>query len=86
MNIRFSNKLKALRALHDMQQKDLCEASGINRNLIVAFERGNAIPGPEQLADLEQVFGIRFNEVTDQAFTTLAPTLAVPVIKNGSGG
>ena len=71
----FPIKLKALRTLNRLNQQELSAKTGIHKNLIIDYERGRAIPAPEQLQVLETVFGIEFNEATESAFATLAPEL-----------
>ena len=70
-----STKIKALRLLRGMHQKELVRLSGIHHSLIVDIERGRAIPAPEQLKKIETVLGITFNSATEAAFKTLAPEL-----------
>lgn len=71
----FPLKLRALRMLHRLNQQQLAAKTGIHRNLIVEYERGRAMPAPEQLKSLEAAFGIEFNADTESAFATLAPEL-----------
>lgn len=71
----FPLKLKTLRLLRDMHQAELCELTGISRNLIVDIERGRAIPAADQLTAIEEALGVKFDAETEAAFITLAPNL-----------
>lgn len=68
-------KLKALRTLRSMHQRELAQKTGIHNNLIVDYEKGRAIPSPEQLRLIEEALGIQFNAETESAFAVLAPDL-----------
>lgn len=67
----FDLKLKALRTLHNMYQTELCERTGINRQLLVDYEQGRSFPGPAHLAAIEEALGVKFDTKTDDAFNTL---------------
>lgn len=71
----FAAKLKALRALHNMHQSELCKRTGIHRSRMVDYEQGRSFPGAEELKAIEAALGVSFNDATDQAFATLAPEM-----------
>lgn len=82
----FPIKLKALRLMHGVHQRDLARRANIHVQLLVDIEKGRAFPGPEQLTAIEQVLGVRFDEQTEAAFAVLAPQLArSKEVANGNG-
>lgn len=74
----FARKLKALRALRDLPQAELCEQTGIRRSILINYEKGRSFPGAADLAKLQLALGVRFDDKTQQAFETLAPDLSEP--------
>jgi putative transcriptional regulator len=38
------NKIKVFRAMHDLTQEDLAEATGVTRQTILAIEKGKNVP------------------------------------------
>ena len=71
----FHIKLKTLRMLRGIHQKELCKRTGINPNILVEYEKGRAMPSDEQLAEIEKALAIKFNDQTEAAFAILAPAL-----------
>ena len=68
-------KLKALRLLHRIHQRDFAQSIGVPHNLMVEYEKGRAYPGPDQFSAIEDTLGIKFDDATENAFATLAPNL-----------
>lgn len=57
------NMVKALRILHNMYQDELCQRSGLNRNIIVDIENNRRAHIPAEVAALETAFNIDFETV-----------------------
>ena len=82
MKIPIGRKIKTLRTLHEMYQQELARKTGIHRSLLVAIEKSQVTPGPEQLEAIEAAFGLKFDD--DQvkaAFATLAPQAEANTVK-----
>lgn len=58
-----SNKLKILRAKHNISQSDLAKRISVSRATIVSIENGKSIPGLDIALKLSYVFQINVNEI-----------------------
>lgn len=58
-----TNRVKELRARHDMTQSDLARKVGVRRETIVFLEKGKYNPSLKLAYDIAQVFGMTIEEV-----------------------
>ncbi|RLD72405.1 MAG: transcriptional regulator [Bacteroidetes bacterium] len=58
-----TNRLKELRARHDLTQSDLARKVGVRRETIVFLEKGKYNPSLKLAYDIAQVFGMKIEEV-----------------------
>ncbi|RLD55468.1 MAG: transcriptional regulator [Bacteroidetes bacterium] len=58
-----TNRLKELRARHDLTQSDLAQKVGVRRETIVFLEKGKYNPSLKLAYDIAQVFGMKIEEV-----------------------
>ena len=57
------NRIKELRAKHNLTQKDLAVKVGVRRETIVFLEKGKYNPSLKLAYDISKVFGLRIEEV-----------------------
>ena len=57
------NKLKVLRAMHDLTQEDLAEKLGVTRQTINAIEKQRYNPSLELAFKLAEFFGVTIEEL-----------------------
>lgn len=58
-----TNRVKELRARHDLTQSDLARKVGVRRETIVFLEKGKYNPSLKLAYDIAQVFGMKIEEV-----------------------
>jgi len=58
-----TNRIKELRARHDMTQSDLARKVGVRRETIVFLEKDKYNPSLKLAYDIAQVFGLKIEEV-----------------------
>ena len=58
-----TNRIKELRARHDMTQSDLARKVGVRRETIVFLEKGKYNPSLKLAYDIAKVFGMKIEEV-----------------------
>jgi putative transcriptional regulator len=58
-----TNRIKELRARHDLTQSDLARKVGVRRETIVFLEKGKYNPSLKLAYDIAQVFGMKIEEV-----------------------
>ena len=58
-----TNRLKELRARHDLTQSDLARKVGVRRETIVFLEKGKYNPSLKLAYDIARVFGMTIEEV-----------------------
>ena len=57
------NKIKVFRAMHDMTQEDLAQATGVTRQTILAIEKGKYIPSLDLAFKISRYFKVNIEEV-----------------------
>jgi putative transcriptional regulator len=57
------NRIKELRAKHDLSQLDLAQKVGVRRETIVFLEKGKYNPSLKLAYDISKVFGLPIEEV-----------------------
>lgn len=57
------NKIKVFRAMHDMTQEDLAEATGVTRQTILAIEKGKYVPSLDLAFKISRYFKVNIEEV-----------------------
>ena len=57
------NKIKVLRAIHDMTQEDLAQRIGVTRQTILAIEKGKYVPSLDLAFKIARHFGVNVEEV-----------------------
>ena len=73
MAVSFGQKLRTLRTIRGLYQTDLEHMTGIPRIMIIALEKGDILPGLEQLQSIEAALGLRFDAPeVEAAFLLLA--------------
>lgn len=58
-----TNRIKELRARHNLTQMDLARKVGVRRETIVFLEKGKYNPSLKLAYDIAQVFNLRIEEV-----------------------
>jgi len=58
-----NNRIKELRARHNITQLDLAKSVGVRRETIVFLEKGKYNPSLKLAYDIAQVFGMKIEEV-----------------------
>jgi len=57
------NRIRELRARHDLTQDDLAQRVGVRRETILFLEKGKYNPSLKLAWDIAQVFGVPIEEV-----------------------
>ena len=57
------NKIKVFRAMHDLTQEDLAEATGVTRQTILAIEKGKYVPSLDLAFRIARQFQVNIEEV-----------------------
>jgi putative transcriptional regulator len=52
------NKIKVFRAMHDLTQEDLAEATGVTRQTILAIEKGKYVPSLDLAFKIARQFNV----------------------------
>ena len=58
-----TNRIKELRARHDLTQSDLARKVGVRRETIVFLEKDKYNPSLKLAYDIARVFGLKIEEV-----------------------
>ena len=62
----FGRKMRALRAIKDVTQKDMAQALGVSAAYLSALEHGNrGRPGPGLIMQISEYFGLIWDQVDD---------------------
>ena len=57
------NKIKVFRAMHDLTQENLAQNIGVNRQTILAIEKGKYVPSLDLAFRIARYFGVSIEEV-----------------------
>ncbi|MCU0629997.1 MAG: helix-turn-helix transcriptional regulator [Methanoregulaceae archaeon] len=57
------NKIKVFRAIHDLTQENLALLIGVNRQTILAIEKGKYVPSLDLAFRIARYFGVPIEEV-----------------------
>jgi putative transcriptional regulator len=57
------NKIKVFRAMHDLTQDSLAQAIGVNRQTILAIEKGKYVPSLDLAFKIARHFKVNVEEV-----------------------
>ena len=57
------NKIKVFRAMHDLTQEDLAQATGVTRQTILAIEKGKYVPSLDLAFKIARHFKVNIEEV-----------------------
>ena len=57
------NKIKVFRAMHDLTQENLAQVIGVNRQTILAIEKGKYVPSLNLAFRIARHFGVSLEEV-----------------------
>ena len=57
------NKIKVFRAMHDLTQENLAQHIGVNRQTILAIEKGKYVPSLDLAFRIARYFGVSIEEV-----------------------
>jgi putative transcriptional regulator len=57
------NKIKVFRAMHDLTQEDLAQATGGTRKTILAIEKGKYVPSLDLAFKISRYFNVNIEEV-----------------------
>ena len=57
------NKIKVFRAMHDLTQEDLAQATGVTRQTILAIEKGKYVPSLDLAFKISRNFKVNIEEV-----------------------
>jgi putative transcriptional regulator len=57
------NKIKVFRAMHDLTQEDLAQATGVTRQTILAIEKGKYVPSLDLAFRIARHFHVNVEEV-----------------------
>jgi len=61
--VEIKNRIKEMRARHDMTQKDLAEKVGVTRQTIVSLEKGTYVPSLLLAMNIAEVFKEPIEEI-----------------------
>jgi len=57
------NKIKVFRAMHDLTQEHLAQVIGVNRQTILAIEKGKYVPSLDLAFRIARYFGVSIEEI-----------------------
>jgi putative transcriptional regulator len=57
------NKIKVYRAMHDLTQQSLADAIDINRQTILAIEKGRYVPSLDLAFKIARFFGVGVEDI-----------------------
>jgi putative transcriptional regulator len=57
------NKIKVFRAMHDLTQEDLAQATGVTRQTILAIEKGKYVPSLDLAFRIARRFSVTIEDV-----------------------
>lgn len=57
------NKIKVYRAMHDLTQEDLAQATGVTRQTILAIEKGKYVPSLDLAFRIARKFNVSVEDV-----------------------
>jgi putative transcriptional regulator len=57
------NKIKVYRAMHDLTQEDLANATGVTRQTILAIEKGRYVPSLDLAFRIARHFRVNVEEI-----------------------
>jgi putative transcriptional regulator len=57
------NKIKVFRAMHDLTQEDLAQATNVTRQTILAIEKGKYVPSLDLAFRIALHFGVTIEDV-----------------------
>ena len=57
------NKIKVFRAMHDLTQDNLAQVIGVNRQTILAIEKGKYVPSLDLAFRIARHFGVPIEEI-----------------------
>lgn len=57
------NKIKVFRAMHDLTQEHLAQVIGVNRQTILAIEKGKYVPSLDLAFRIARYFGVPIEDV-----------------------
>lgn len=57
------NKVKVYRAMHDLTQEDLAQATGVTRQTILAIEKGKYVPSLDLAYKIARYFKVKIDEI-----------------------
>ena len=57
------NKIKVFRAMHDLTQEDLAQATGVTRQTILAIENRKYVPSLDLAFRISRYFDVNIEEV-----------------------
>ncbi len=57
------NKIKVFRAMHDLTQEDLAQATGVTRQTILAIENRKYVPSLDLAFRISRYFNVNIEEV-----------------------
>jgi putative transcriptional regulator len=58
------NKIKVFRAMNDLTQENLAQVIGVNRQTILAIEKGKYVPSLDLAFRIARYFGVSIEEVS----------------------
>jgi putative transcriptional regulator len=63
MELGMDNRIKELRAKHDLSQLELAQKAGVRRETIVFLEKGKYNPSLKLAHDIAVIFNVKIEEV-----------------------
>ena len=72
--MKFSNRIKVLRAEHNLSQEELANKLGISRQAVSKWERAESSPDTDNLICLAKIYNISLDELlqTDESIEEIA--------------
>jgi len=58
-----NNRIRELRALHNLSQLELAQKAGVRRETIVFLEKGKYNPSLKLAYDISRIFGLSIEEI-----------------------
>lgn len=62
-SIPMRNKIKVFRAMHDLTQENLAQIIGVNRQTILAIEKGKYVPSLDLAFRIARHFGVSIEDI-----------------------
>ncbi len=66
--MQFHEKLRTLMTMHPLTAAELAEKMHVSEETVCDWERGKSSPSLRQMVFLGEIFGLSFEQITDESF------------------